>query len=494
MICVVIKGPSFEEARQQIANALPYADLVELRLDGFHELNMAAIQKLQSTFTLPMIFTLRSRQQGGNYQLSEEQRLHDLNALAKLEPTYLDIESHVPLHIAEDLIRRHPGIRLIISYHNFSETPQDLEAIYHEMRKFPAQYYKIAVTARDSLDGMRLCCWAKHSTGKIIAISMGPHGQISRILGPIIRSPITYASLDEGMQSAPGQLSAHTLLTRYHYRSLNPQTAIYGLIGDPVDLSISDETHNALIQTCGLDAVYLKIVVKPAQLPEFLQLAKQLPIKGLSVTMPLKECIMTCLDQIDAEALAIGAVNTLLFEKDKISGFNTDGKGALNAIEQECLVKHKRIVILGAGGAAKAIAYEAQRRGGVVMILNRDQDKAQQLASRLQCSAESLTHLDKCVDEGYDILINCTPLSMPVDERDILPQALVMDIKTKPKETSFLTSAQRKGCQVIYGYKMFVGQAVGQFRLWFKDRLEREVCRRILEQEADKALGSSNSY
>ncbi len=229
------------------------------------------------------------------------------------------------------------------------------------MQKTPAFFYKIAVTAKNCLDALRLVCWAKKSDGKLIAISMGSHGQVSRIFGPITGSPITYAALEEDQKSAPGQLSAKTLIERYHHRSLNLHTALYGLIGDPVDQSISDKTHNSLITACGLNAQYVKVQVCPAELSDFLQFAKKLPFQGLSVTMPLKEHILPFLDDIDPQAFDIGAVNTILFEKSKIFGFNTDGTGALNAIEKECQVKNKRIVIIGAGGAAKAIAYEAHR-------------------------------------------------------------------------------------------------------------------------------------
>ena len=434
-----------------------------------------------------MIFALRDKQQGGNYPHSEENRLADLAALAELKPAYLDLESHVPLEFVQEIKSRHPEIQLIVSCHNFLETPDNLEGIYQEMLKLPAHFYKIAATANNSLDALRLCSWVKQKAGNVIAISMGPYGQFSRTLGSVMGSPIAYASLEEGLESAPGQLTADLLLNRYNYRLLNHQTAIFGLIGDPVAQSISDVTHNPLMKTLHLDAVYVKVIVKPDELSEFISLAKQLPFKGLSVTMPLKEHIIPFLDHIDQEAHDIGAVNTLLFEGGKVSGFNTDGKGALNAIEQECPVKGKRILLLGAGGAAKAIAYEAHRRGGLVTILNRDFEKAKRLASRVGCIAKGLDQVSNCVKEGYEILINSTPVPMPIDAEAILPQAIVMDI-TKPMETPFLTSAKKKGCKVVYGYRMFVEQAIGQFSVWFKDQLNPEECKSILEEAAEKVL------
>lgn len=492
MICVVIKGPTFEEAHQQISKAVAYADLVELRLDCFQSLDLASLKILRSHFSIPMIFTLRSQIQGETYTQSEEQRLANIRHLIELKPEYLDLETHISTCFIEEVSSQYPEIKLVLSYHNFIETPEDLEGIYQEMKKIPACFYKIAVTAKNCLDALRLVCWAKKSDDRLVAISMGYHGQVSRILGPLMKCPITYAALEENQKSAPGQLSATTLIERYHHRSLNPHTALYGLIGDPVDQSISDETHNSLITACGIDAVYVKIQVNPSELSDFLQLAKQLPFQGLSVTMPLKEQILPFLDDIDPQALAIGAANTLLFKNGKISGFNTDGIGALNAIENEYEVNGKRIVIVGAGGATKAIAYEAHRRGGLVTILNRDERKAFQVAKNLHCTGKGLDFMATCAETGYDILINCTPSPMPIASECILPQAIVMDITTKPKETAFLQIAMEKGCPIIYGYRMFIEQALGQFNLWFKNHFDIQKSRTILEKKAIDCLQQSS--
>ena len=488
MICVVIKGPTFQEVYQQISKALTYADLVELRLDCFTLLDLAALKRLRLHFSIPMIFTLRSQMQGGCYTQSEESRLADISRLVALKPDYLDLENHIPPRFIEEISSQCPEVKLILSYHNFGETPEDLEGLYREMQKVPAFFYKIAVTALHCLDALRLVCWAKRSNDKLIAISMGSYGQVSRILGPMMGCPITYAALEEDQKSAPGQLSAKTLIARYQHDDLNPHTALYGLIGDPIDQSISDETHNSLIAACGLDAVYVKIQVKPAELTDFFQFAKQLPFHGLSVTMPLKEHMLPFLHGVDPQAGDSGAVNTLVFEEGKIFGFNTDGIGALNAIERDCLVKDKRIVIIGAGGATRAIAYEALRRGGLVTIVNRDPEKALQIAQRLSCIGKGLEDMPACAEAGYDILINCTPVPLPIPADYILPQAIVMDIKTKPKETAFLKHAREKGCRIIYGYQMFIEQAVGQFQLWFKDRIAVQESREILEKKAIECL------
>lgn len=490
MICVVIKGPSFEEASQQILKAIVHADVVELRLDCFKSLDLADLKILRSDCSIPMIFTLRSEDQGGSYTESEETRYEDIRRFIRLKPNYFDLENHVSTLFIKEISSEFPETKLILSYHNFSDTPKDLEVLYQEMQKTPACFYKIAVTAKNCLDTLRLICWAKKSDDKLIAISMGSYGQISRILAPVMGCPMTYAALEEDQESAPGQLTVKTLIERYHYRSLNPDTVIYGLIGDPVEQSISDDTHNNVIIASGLDAVYVKIQVTSSELSDFLQFAKRLPFHGLSVTMPLKEHILPYLDEIDSQALNIGAVNTLLFEQGKILGFNTDGTGALNAIESQYEVKDKRIVIIGGGGATKAVAYEACRRGGHVIIVNRDEKKAIQIAGRLNCIGKGLSYMETCAETGYDILINCTPSSMPIPSDYILPLAIVMDIMTKPKHTPFLKLAMEKSCPIVYGYQMFIEQALGQFNLWFKDQFDLQERKKNFEESVLNCLSS----
>jgi 3-dehydroquinate dehydratase/shikimate dehydrogenase len=334
------------------------------------------------------------------------------------------------------------------------------------MQRENAFLYKIAVTANSSLDTLRLLCWAKEKP--VIAISMGPFGQLSRIL----EKHITYASLDEESKTAPGQLTINEL---ENYSGHN----LYGLIGDPVTKSISHITHNHVMRTYDLDSLYIKMQVQKEELKQFLFLAKKARFRGLSVTMPLKEAVLSHLDEVDTEAAKIGAVNTLVFEEGRIHGYNTDGKGALNAIEKTLSVNGKHLVLLGAGGAARAIAYEAKKRGAFVTILNRDAQKARDIAAYMQCQGFGLDHLDVLCKEGYDAIINATPLEMPCTPEQILVGSCVMDSNTIPKTSLFLQHAQAKGCKIIYGLQMFVEQATLQFSLWFPQQFTHKE-----EQEA----------
>jgi len=391
----------------------------------------------------PVLFTVRSVGHGGKFQRAEQEAL--IEQVAALKPDYLDLEYDMrPAFLQK---KRHS--KIVLSYHNFQETP-DLEPIYHAMSKYPAHTYKIACLARSTNDALRMLLFAK-SHDKVSVIPMGEYGEFARILGPVVGNIIDFASLDEA--TAPGQLSVQDLET-YRYRSLNPKTALYGLIGDPIDRSQGHIYHNDLFAKRGINAVYVKMVVK--ELPEFFRLARQLGFCGLSVTMPLKEKVMPFLDEVDPKALQIGAVNTIVGMK----GYNTDGVGALDAIGD---VKDKRVVLLGAGGAARAIAFEAKARGSHVTILNRTVEKARDLAKAVGCNYGPLTE----VPSHYDILVNCSPDPMPIDPEQILPTARVMDIVYVPRETEFLRAAASRGCKVIYGEQMFWNQAAAQTKLWF---------------------------
>lgn len=466
MICAVINGPSLKQAFTQINKVKEQADLVELRLDHFNKINLSELSALKNAFSIPMIFTLRSKSQGGNYMGSEEKRHGEIRRLATLGPEFLDLESHVPIEFVREISNDFPKINLIISSHDFNHTPQDLDLVLNQMIQFPCTFMKIAMHANSSLDSLRLLCHFK-GMKNVIPVSMGANGQVSRVLAPITNGSFSYAAVEEVQQTAPGQLTVDLLANRYHIQSLNLSTRIYGLIGDPVDLSVSDITHNQFFHQSKLNAVYVKIPVKQDELKAFLDKAKCLPFHGLSVTMPLKEAILLYLDAIDPEALAIGAVNTLCFKRGVIKGYNTDGIGALNTIEKKMSIKGKRTVIIGAGGTAKAIAFEACQRGASLTILNRNKERAMKIADQFHCRARGLNEMASCFNEGYDILINATPCSMPIEEKYILPKAIIMDVNNRP-QTDFLSAAVRKGCRVIHGHEMFMEQALGQFSLWFE--------------------------
>lgn len=344
--------------------------------------------------------------------------------------------------------------KVIVSYHNFEETP-DLEQVLKTLQQAhpQAHFYKIATMARSILDSLRMMEFLqKHPN--VIGLCMGELGTVTRICSPIFGVPLMYAPLDEEDKNAPGQLLVDQLQEIYHFRSLTPETKIYGLIGDPVYRSIGHLFHNDFFRTHHRKGVYVKMVVKPEELAQFFASIKKLPFAGLSVTAPLKEAILPFIDVIDPKAQAIGAVNTLAFRNSKIYAYNTDGDAALDVLGD---VQNKTLVVLGAGGAAKALIYTAVKRGCHVVIVNRTPERAQELAQQMRCAWSKKI-------PPYDILVNTTSASMPIDSRDILPGKIVMDIAVY--ETEFFKEAQRKGCFVLNGFPMFFHQAIAQQAIW----------------------------
>ncbi len=419
MLCATIK----EDSLQEIKQANKKADLIELRLDLFKPKDLKG---LREACKKPVIFKL----------LDFDPEVLELN------PDFVDL----PFGVDVDL-----PVKRICSYHDEEQTP-DLDALYKKLQTCQADYYKIATHANSSLDALRMLQFVR--TTKIIGLCMGEMGVITRILAPIFGALWTYAPIHQGQTTAPGQLLLDELAQTYRYRAHSQKTALYGLIGDPVSKSVSHKTHNFAFKELGVDAVYVKMPVKQEELLPFLTLCEEVGFKGLSVTMPLKEQIQ------EGEA-----INTIGFQESKISYWNTDGVGALDALEKKIEVAGKKIVILGAGGAAIPIAREAKKRGARVLIANRTFERAEKVASNIGVEALPLAEF---ASNGYDILINCTS-TCPVPIEELLEKRVVMDIIIRPKMTSLLEAAEKKGCTLVYGLDMFLQQAIQQFCHWLID-------------------------
>ncbi len=261
---------------------------------------------------------------------------------------------------------------------------------------------------------------------------------------------------------------------------------VYGIIGWPVAHSLSPAMHNAAFKALGQEAVYGKFPVAPERLSAAVEGLRALGIKGVSVTIPHKEAVRSLLQGIHQEAQKIGAVNTILNDNGRLVGFNTDWQGALRALEEQISLKGKEAVVLGAGGAARAVVYALKKAGALVCIYNRTFTKAQELALTFGAKAFAWEALSKA--RGH-ILINTTSVGLKEDRSPAPAQILsrfqvVMDIVYTPLETRLLREAKAQGCKTISGLKMLVYQAVEQFYLWRGLRPEA----RLLEEAALAAL------
>lgn len=460
MICTTVFASSIQEAEAQILACQKETTLLELRLEELPIINKEEIAHLRSLCSVPVIFTLRP-----SSIRSEEKRLEILKELLFLHPDYLDIEIGTSPLFIEKIREISPTTRLILSYHNFDILPKDIEEIYRNMKKIQATFYKIAVQPLSTTEVLRFMVWVRSVKDfTLIPICMGPLGQISRILSSFLFSPLVYVCPSFATKNSLGQISAHFLKKMYHWNNIHPTTKVYGLIGSTVEQSPSNQTHNAIFSYLQQESVYIKMVLLPSELPAFLSYAKQLPFSGLSVTLPLKEKVVPFLDSIDPKAAAIGAVNTLIFENGKIHGCNTDAEAALDVLEKRKPVKGTRFILLGAGGSALAIAYEASARGADVILLNRTKKRDHVLP---------IETIQKLSQEGYDFLINTTGTDEVIQSCDLHPQAIVMDIRITPEDLLFLQQAKQAGCKTIHGKEMFFEQAKKQWALWIKPHDEQ---------------------
>jgi 3-dehydroquinate dehydratase/shikimate dehydrogenase len=476
MIVLVIAEHQYSNISQKIQSVIKDIDVIELRLDYLDYFDLTEIKRIKLNFDIPIIFTLRKKSQGGLFLLSENIRLNLLTQLAGLEPDYIDLEYDVPIEFVRILKKQHPKIKLIRSYHDFVKTPQNLMEIFTGLNHDLFTCFKIVTFAQSSLDCLRVLAFVNSidNNVKITSFCMGGLGIVSRILGPIVANYFHYTCVDDldDIQLATGQLKLSTLLDTYRLRTLNPNTSIYALIGDPVENSIGDIFHNKVFNRLEYNSVYVKIKLQETELQEFFQLMKLLPFKGLSVTMPLKQAVIPFLNQISDIANKISSVNTIIISQGKLIGDNTDACGALDALEETILVANKTIIIIGAGGAARAIGYEAIKRQAKVIFVNRTAAKAYDLGQHMNSLGYGFDEV-KNIQCRYDIIINTTSVGMNSNDNTFIvldellkPNLVIMDIVYNPINTKLLQKAQLFNCNVVYGYMMFFKQAILQLRLW----------------------------
>jgi shikimate dehydrogenase len=249
---------------------------------------------------------------------------------------------------------------------------------------------------------------------------------------------------------------------------INGYTKIYGILGRPVTHSLSPAMHNAAFRELLINAVYVAFPV--TDLAQAVAGLRGLDIQGVSVTIPFKEEIIPLIDDLDPQAARIGAVNTVVNRNGRLTGYNTDWLGALRALQAKTGLQGEPVLLLGAGGASRAIAFGILEEGGRVTLTDLDAPRAAALARDLRVEAIPLDAVAQC---PANILVNATPVGMepnegaiPINPELLGRYRLVMDIVYKPLETRLLREAQKRGCATIDGLQMLIHQATAQFELW----------------------------
>lgn len=565
------------------------ADLIEFRIDEFFtgsidassgELDDAQVKsvlRLVAGSPLPCIVTCRhASESGGTGGYSDDEmarvslyerlgtaasasetRGHapGVGELKEHPPRYLDFEyaaytrsanirqkiNLAVTHAAQ--VRRDVTTGLILSTHDFDSRPADLTRRVLKMQQEPsASVVKFAFRARSLRDNLEVFDLLRDNRERgekpMIGLAMGEFGLMSRVLAPKFGGFLTFASLRKASTTAPGQPTVRELLDLYRFRSITPNTKVYGVIGSPnaVSHSLSPLVHNAGFEAIGWDGVYLPLPIAADEASEentYLSFKATLDalldheglgLAGASVTMPFKEALCRWAGEhgqgvgVDEQSRSIGAANTLAVSpSQQLALHNTDADAIATLLRRELnasahgqsALAGKRIAIIGAGGVARAAAWACASRGATVIVYNRTRDNAdaitRDVTSRL--SAAGLASDGRVVATDFELLpkacaeafINCTPIGMsggpepkglaaPVEEMGACPtDAVFMDTVYRPVDTPMLRAARDRGFRTIDGVSMFVEQAAAQFALWTghpapKALFER-ICREALSVE-----------
>ena len=487
MICIPIVGPTQHKSLEDIAAAEPLADILELRLDLMSDYDLDA---LLSASTKPCIVTNRTKREGGQFSGSEEQRIGLLKQAMAAGAEYVDIETSTPKELLKPFLESDHQSKVILSYHNFTDTPEEIGHLYDLMCGMPADILKIVTYARDITDNLalfELLHRSKKDDKKLIALCMGEKGEASRILSPLLGGFLTFGSLETGNETAPGQITGAILKDIYRVCDKRDSFKIFGVIGNPVYKSMGYLIHNRAFKETGSTDIYVPFLVDNVE--KFFKGFSPY-FEGLSVTMPFKEDIMAVMDEIDETAKKIGAVNTVVRDGKGWKGYNTDCMGALKALEKHVDLKNKNVLIVGAGGTAKAIGYGVYEKGAKITVTyNRDKEKGIRLGRELKAKVVSIQEVDK---EEIDVLINCSPVGMspnleetPVSSRCLRKGMVVFDSVYNPIETRLIREAKVAGCVTISGGELFVNQAVGQFELWTGQKAPTDIMRDVVVRGLD---------
>jgi 3-dehydroquinate dehydratase/shikimate dehydrogenase len=349
-----------------------------------------------------------------------------------------------------------------------------------------ASLLKIATRANRLSDNLVIAEVLRHAARRrqdVCALAMGRVGIPSRVLGPLWGSWMTFASLPGGEPTADGQLPADQLVDLYRVRRIGPDTQIYGVLGRPLAHSLSPRLHNSVFAAQNRDAVYLPL--EASDIEDFLRFYEAVPLQGASVTIPFKEEVHARSASLSVDADRTGAVNTVLRRDGFWHGENTDIEGFLRPLRRRAHVGKLRAVVLGAGGAARAVVYALTSNGASVCVVARNPAKGQHLAREFAAEHAPWGQLKGL---SWNLLVNATPVGMHPDVEaspvpaEWLTGEWVYDLVYNPRETRLLQDAARRGCRVIGGCEMFLAQAVKQQALWFGAQPPEDVMQAALDE------------
>ena len=491
-IFVTLTGPTVERMEAQAAGIVGSHIGYELRLDSLQDWTdfEPQLQQMLARLRGPRIIaTCRRAQAGGFYQGSVSEQTDRLASAIRAGCQWADIEIQSVMKAGPSLLGRLRPAKVIVSSHHYRRTPP-LGPIYRRLARLPASFIKIATQARTLDDNLRIQALlrAHRSSGRLVAHAMGPSGLPSRLLALKWGAPFTYGSAGTHLAVAPGQLPAELMRSIYRIDRLDHRTAIYGVAGSRASASLSPVMQNSALHAKRLNAIYLPC--ETSSFSDFKAFARRMNFVGFSVTMPFKSAIIRELDWAEPLAAEIKACNTVAVQRGKWMGWNTDAAAVVEVLAKRLRLAGSRILVVGAGGAARAAAYALRAEGAQIFVTARRENAARRLAGGISAAA---VPWGSAVGLDMDAVINATPVGMSphVDALPIdlarLRVRVVFDMVYHPVETRLLAEARRRGLTTISGLEMLVAQGARQFEIW----TGQSAPRALMEQAVLQALGHS---
>lgn len=458
MLCACI-GEKTRAAALEVLRSLPMeVTFAEIRLDLLDD---PSPEPFCVEAADRLLITCRRPVDGGHFDGSEEERLGYLARARKAGARFIDLEMDVDERMAGN------GRGVIRSFHDVNGLPPDLDRVASELRRRRGEAWKLAVTARDLTDSMKVLACLERHRGGFACMAMGPAGLITRVLAESRGSFLTFCAAREGAETAPGQVSASEMLHHYRVRKLGRRPSIYGLLGTGIAHSLSPRLHNAWFARRAERCVYVPF--DTTDLDDFMAFAQTLPLSAWSVTAPFKEAISTRLDRLSGSARLAGCVNTVVRRNSNLVGYNTDVRALLSLIRQAR--GQSPVLVLGSGGTAKAACRGLAAAGYSVMLAARRDRLARQTAADLRIWFVPWRERGRVRARA---IVNATSAGhggrpgSPLPASALRSGQLVIDFPYGPRETDLVRAAHARGCAVIDGKRILLEQARRQRRL-FRD-------------------------
>ena len=497
-ICLCLNGKTLAKNLEILDKNRKYIDLAELRVDLLDPDERFHIRRFPEMAGIPLILTIRRTMDGGSFVGGEGSRITLLaNGLAYAESdrrrnyAYVDLEEDLNVPSLEEAARAF-GTRIIRSWHNLEGVDENLPDKLRGMQRRGDEIVKAALMPQNLDDVIKVYKAAKETAEmEKILHCMGEYGKNTRILSLKLGSFLSYTSYTKEkdlVPGAPGQLNPEELAELFRFRKINEKTKIFAVAGFPLKATDSPKFFNTVFGIEHTNAVYVPIPADSVQ--SLIRLAEEIGISGISITVPYKEEILPYLGYKSREVTAMGACNTIVAGPNGWTGYNTDAAGfsaSLLSFTGKKDLKGQKISIVGAGGAARAVAAEVFRLRGKALIINRTPARARYVAAPYRFVWAGMdSHGTSLMDKYSDIIIQTTSLGMesspnedPIEFYKFSGKETVMDLIYKPEKTLCLKRAEKAGCRILNGYDMLLRQARLQYGIFMEKEFPPSLISRI---------------